>query len=356
MLDSSIPRETPGEVPREAPREAEDALEAIEVYYRQGWTDGLPVVPPTEASVSAMLHAARLAPDQVIGRVSTRRRTLTAEKVAINAVMSGCLPEYMPVVVTAIEALCDPAFSVHGPSASTSGQAILLIVNGPVASRLGINGGENCFGPGIRANATIGRAIRLILMNGLGALPRVLDRSVFGHPGKFTYCIAENEAESPWPPLHVERGCPPGSSAVTVFAAEAPHQVTNGTARSPEEILSTVADTMSVAGRLTLSGQEFCVVVGPQHMSVIAKAGWGKGEIRRFLRERAQRSALDLRRAGRLPGAIAPGDAEKLFSAVLDPDDILVVAAGGWAGSYSAVIAGWAGRDHSRAVTKVIRE
>ncbi len=348
MLDSSIPREAPGE--------AKDALEAIEIYYRQGWTDGFPVVPPTESSIRAMLDSAHLASDQVIGRIPTRRRTLTAEKVAINAVMAGCLPEYMPVIVGAVEALCDPAFSLHGPSASTSGVAILLIVNGPVAHRLGINAGENCFGPGVRANATIGRAIRLILKNGLGAVPGVLDRSVFGHPGKFTYCIAENEAESPWPPLHVERECPPGSSAATVFAAEAPHQVTNGTARSPEEILCTVADTMSVAGRLALSGQEFCVVIGPQHMSVIAKAGWGKGEIRRFLRERAQRSALDLKRAGRLPGPGEPGDAEKLFSAVLDADDILVVAAGGWAGSYSAVIAGWAGRDHSRAVTKMIRE
>ena len=347
MSDSSI---------RESLHEAEDAFEAIEVYYRRGWTDGLPVVPPREASIRAMLDSAHLTPDQAIGQVPTRRRTLTAEKVAINAVMAGCLPEYMPVVVAAVEALCDPAFSVHGPSASTSGMAVLVVVNGPVARRLGINGGENCFGPGPRANATIGRAIRLILMNGLGAVPGVLDRSVFGHPGKFTFCIAENETESPWPPLHVERGCPPGSSAVTVFAAEAPHQVTNGTARTPEEILSTVADTMSVAGRLALSGQEICIVIGPQHMSVIAKAGWGKGEIRRFLRERAQRSALDLKRAGRLPGPIQPGDSEKLFPAALDSDDILVVAAGGWAGSYSVVIPGWAGRDHSRAVTKIIRE
>jgi len=244
-------------------QESEDALAAIEEYYRRGWTDGLPVVPPTETSVRAMLEAARLTPDQEIGRVPTRRRTLTAEKIAINAVMAGCLPAYMPVVVAAVEALCDPLFSVHGPSASTSGQAVLLIVNGPVARGLGIHGGENCFGPGPRANATIGRAIRLILMNGLGATPGVLDRSVFGHPGKFTYCIAENEAESPWPPLHVERGCPAGRSAVTVLAAGAPHQVANATARTPEEILSTVADTMSVAGRLSLSGQEFCIVIGP---------------------------------------------------------------------------------------------
>ena len=346
MSDSSI----------EIRQESEDALAAIEEYYRRGWTDGLPVVPPTETSVRAMLEAARLTPDQEIGRVPTRRRTLTAEKIAINAVMAGCLPAYMPVVVAAVEALCDPLFSVHGPSASTSGQAVLLIVNGPVARGLGIHGGENCFGPGPRANATIGRAIRLILMNGLGATPGVLDRSVFGHPGKFTYCIAENEAESPWPPLHVERGCPAGRSAVTVLAAGAPHQVANATARTPEEILSTVADTMSVAGRLSLSGQEFCIVIGPQHMTVIARATWGKDEIRRFLHERAQRSAADLKRAGRLPGPIAPEDERKLLPAVLDSDDILVVAAGGWAGSYSVVIAGWAGREHSRAVTRLIPE
>ena len=338
------------------PPEARDAIEAIEAYYRRGWTDGLPVVPPTETSIRAMLDAARLGPGDVVGEVPTRRRTLTAEKIAINSVMAGCLPEYMPVILAAVEALCDPAFSLHGPTASTSGMAILLIVNGPAARRLGINAGENCFGPGPRPNATIGRAIRLILMNGLGAVPGVLDRSVFGHPGKFTYCIAENEGESPWPPLHVERGCPPASSAVTVFAAEAPHQVANGTARAPEEVLSTVADAMGVGGRLALSGQEFCVVVGPQHMTLIARAGWGKDEVRRFLRARAQRSAAELKRAGRLTGAPEPGDGERLSPAVLDPDDILVVAAGGWTGSYSLVIPGWAGRDHSRAVTKIIRQ
>ena len=163
-------------------------------------------------------------PDEILGYVPVRQRRITVEKVAINAVMAGCLPEYMPVVLAAVEAMCDEGYNLHGSSASTGGSATLLIVNGPIAKELGINSGANLFGPGCRANATIGRALRLILMNVCGAIPGTLDRSTMGHPGKYTYCIAENEADSPWEPYHVEKGFAADTSTVTVLPALGPHQ------------------------------------------------------------------------------------------------------------------------------------
>ncbi len=333
-----------------------DALAAIEHYDAQGWSDGLPVLPPSEPAIRAMLEAAGLEPEAVIGDVPARGRRFTAEKVAINAVMAGCRPEYMPVVVAAVEALCEPAFSVHGPSTSTSGMGMLLIVNGPIAGRLGINAGENLFGPGFRANATIGRSLRLVLRNLLGTLPGVLDRSVFGHPGKYTYCIAENEALSPWTPLAQERGVPAGASAVTLIACEGPHQVANQTARTGREVLGTIADVMAGGGRLALSNQQFVVLIAQQHMHVLVRDGFSKAAVREHLQVHAGRTVADLKRIGKLPGPPAEGDADNVVHAVSDPDDILVVVAGGAAGGYSAVCPGWAGRQHSLAVTRVIRE
>src|SRR6185295_6242994 len=199
-------------------RAADDA-EAIELCFAQGWTDGLPVVPPTPERVVRMLDAARLEPGREIAYIAHRAVSVTAEKVAINAVMAGCRPEYMPVVVAAVEGIGDPRWSYHGPGTSTSGAAVLLIVNGPVAQELDINAGDNLFGPGWRANLTIGRAVRLVMRNVCGRIPGTLDRGTLGHPGKLSFVIAENEAESPWPPLHVERGFRPEQSTVTVVAS-----------------------------------------------------------------------------------------------------------------------------------------
>ena len=189
----------------------DSALEAIERCYELGWTDGLPVVPPTEARVAEFIERSGKSAGQVIGELPERRREITVGKVAANAVMAGCLPEYMPVVITATAAMLDPVFNLVGPSSSMGGSAILTIVNGPVIRELNINARNNLFGPGNRANATIGRAIRLILMNACAAIPGVFDRSVIGHPGKYTYCIAEAETETHWTPLHVERGFQSGS-------------------------------------------------------------------------------------------------------------------------------------------------
>ena len=243
--------------------------EAIEACFERGWTDGLPVVPATAARVEEFLAAARRAPDEVLVRETTRRRTVTVEKVVVNAVMAGCRAEYMPVLLAAIEAMADPAYNLHGAITSTGGSAPFVVVNGPVARALRINAGVNLFGPGWRANATIGRALRLVILNCLGAQPGILDRSTQGHPGKYTFCVAELEEESPWEPLHVERGFPRDASAVTVFAAEGPHNVLTHYGHDAEAILVTLADAMAGLGSFS-PGQSF-LVLAPEHVRILAR-------------------------------------------------------------------------------------
>src|SRR5258706_11544720 len=202
--------------------ELDDAFAVNEQYQQNGWTDGLPIIPPTEDRVWEFLNAAKLAPADVIGVETVRQRPITAEKVAINAVMAGCLPTFMPVIVAVLRAMCDEEFNFHGSTASTGGSAQLIIVNGPVRTALGMNTTHNALANGSRANATIGRAIRLLLINVLGCIPGQLDRSTLGHPGKFTFCIAEDEEDSPWKPLAQERGVPAGMSGITVMAGGGP--------------------------------------------------------------------------------------------------------------------------------------
>ena len=334
--------------------EVSDTSEAIEFYFDKGWTDGLPVVPPTEASIRAMLDAAKLEPGQEITFIENRQVSVTAEKVAINAVMAGCKPEYMPVVVAAVEALGDLRYGYHGPAASTGGSAVFMLVNGPIARELDINCGDNLFGPGWRANATIGRAIRLIMRNAIGTLPGKLDRSTLGHPGKYTYCIAENEAESPWPPVHVERGFRPEQSAVTVFAALAPHQVSNQLSNTAAGVLTTMADSMHISGGVT--GQpQYAVVIAGEHMRTIASDGWSKADIKQFLFEHTHNSIAHLKRTHRMPGAVLPEDETTMRPLVPTPEDFIVIAAGGRAGVASAFIPGWGGRGSSQSVTKEVR-
>ncbi|HXH08765.1 MAG TPA: hypothetical protein VNP04_03230 [Alphaproteobacteria bacterium] len=334
--------------------EVSDTAEAIEFYYDKGWTDGLPVVPPTEASIRAMLDAAGLDPGQEITYIENRQVSVTAEKVAINAVMAGCKPEYMPVVAAAVEALGDPRYGYHGPATSTGGSAVFMLVNGPIARELDINCGDNLFGPGWRANATIGRAVRLVMRNVIGTLPGKLDRSTLGHAGKYTYCIAENEAESPWPPVHVERGFRPEQNAVTIFAALAPHQVYNQLSNTAEGVLTTIADNMRISGSVT-SQPQYVVVIAGEHMRVIADDGWSKGDIKRFLFEHTRNSLAHLKRTHRVAGPVQAEDEATMRPLVQAPDDILVVAAGSKAGAFSAFIPGWGGKNASQSVTKEIR-
>jgi hypothetical protein len=331
-----------------------DLAEGIELCYAKGWTDGLPVVPPTPERVEAMLAGARLRPDHEVAYIAHRAVSVTAEKVAINAVMAGCRPEYMPVVVAAVEGIGDRRWSYHGPGTSTAGAGVLIVVNGPVARELDINAGDNLFGPGWRSNLTIGRAVRLVMRNVCGSRPGTLDRGTLGHPGRLSYVVAENEAESPWPPLHVERGFRPEQSTVTVVAAAGPRQFYNQLSNTAEGVLTTLADDMRISGNL-MGQPQYVVVLAGEHMRTIAGSGWTKAMIREFLFAHTQNSYAHLRRTFQMAGPVQPGDETRMRPLVESPEDILVVAAGGRAGAFSCYIPGWGGKRSSQAVTKEVR-
>jgi hypothetical protein len=303
--------------------------------------------------VRRFLETAGLPAAAAVGVEPIRRRRITAEKVAIASVMAGCVPECLPVVVAAVKAMCEPEFGLHGATASTGGSAPLVVVNGPVRRALGMNATHNVLGNGNRANATIGRALRLLIVNVLGGIPGQLDRSTLGHPGKFTLCLAEDEEDSPWLPLATERGVPPEVSAVTVLAVESPHQVMNEWTHDPREIAETYAAAMR-ANMLTYSiwAGNYAIVVPKQHRQIFAEAGWSKGDLRTCVHERARVTRREWRAVGK--SAVAPRqDEDAVYTALRSPDDLLIIAAGGPAGGFGAILPPWYGRK-SLAVTKGI--
>jgi hypothetical protein len=334
----------------------DDPAELIEAYFERGWTDGLPVVPPTDKSVAAMLAGGGLRGDEAIGEIPGRNAVVAADKVAINAVMAGCRPEYLSVVVAAIKGLCDPAFAYHGPASSTGGSAIVLIVNGPIRQRIGVNSGNNAFGQGTRANATIGRAVRLTMMNVMQTRPGLLDRATLGHPGKYSFCFGENEEESPWEPLHVEHGLARDRSAVTVYASNSLYQVFNQLAATPEPLLTCFVDALSNLGIPNMRGfNQALLVFAGEHAEVLAKSGWSKEDVKRFVVAGARRRVADFKRAARLPGDVTSGDETAWRSLFETPEDLLLVCAGGRAGAWSATLPGW-GNKWTRAVTVPVEE
>ena len=341
----------------------ENVVEAIEKCYELGWSDGLPVVPPTVERVEDFLAYVGRAPEEVIGSLPERRLEITVGKVAANVVMAGCLPEYLPVVLAATEAMLDPAFNLIGPSSSQGSAAILVVANGPIVQQLDINCRNNVFGPGNRANATIGRAIRLILMNVCASTPGLFDRSIMGEPGKYTYCIAENETETHWEPLHVERGFSRNQSAVTVFASWGPRQV--WAANYPQAVLDSAADTASSLGtslctadsvgdtsKEVRQGQVVFVIAGSSDVW----SDWTKKDVREYLYPRIRRSVADLKAVRTISGAVEPGDHEQYVQLVPEPDDILIVYAGApnSTGYQCAVIPSELPKVASAAVTKEV--
>jgi len=333
--------------------EVEDAFAANELFQKNGWTDGLPVVPPTEQGVLRFLAAAKLQPNDTIGVEPVRRRRITAEKVAIAALMAGCLPEYMPVVVAIIKALCKPEVGLHGSTASTGGSAPFIVVNGPIRTALGMNMTHNALANASRANATIGRSVRLFLLNVLGGVPGQLDRSTLGHPGKFTFCVAEDEEGTSWLPLSVERGIPAGTSAVTVMAVESPHQIMNEWTQDPKEICDTYAAAIR-SNMLTYSIWEgnYAVVIPRQHRDIFAESDWTKADIREYVFEVARVKRGEWRTVGKAAVAGRRNE-DQVYRALRTPDDLLVVAAGGPAGGFAAIVPPWYGKK-SLAVTEPI--
>jgi len=302
-----------------------DAGEAFDTLYARGVTDGLPVIPPTIERVHAAVEATGRPGDELIGLVAPRYGRATVERIAVNAVMAGCRPEYVPVVIAAVEAMCDPAFALEGVSGTTDAVTPLVIVNGPARRRLDVNCGVGVFGPGWRANATIGRAVRLVWANVGGATPGTISMSTFGQPGRYTYCIGEDEETSPWEALHVERGFAAGQSTVAVLAAEAPQVVVDAGSRTARAVLSTIARNGEAIASHAVGGLgDTLVVLGPEHARTIAADGWSKAGVRAFLWEHT-RADLD-------------GAPVAKFR---DPQALHLVVAGGTAGRFSAWVPGW---------------
>ncbi len=325
--------------------EAPDDLDAFQTWAMDArWSDGLVVLPPTAERVARVLGAWAPRRAEVVATLAPLDGRATLEAIAINAALAGAGPEHLPVVVAAVRALARPEFNLNAIQTTTHPCTPLLIVNGPVAARLAISGGPNALGNGHRANAVIGRAVRLVLQNVGGARPGHEDRATLGHPGKFSYCLAENEAASPWAPLHVERGFPAGASTVTVAGAEAPHNVNDHGSTTAEALLLALAGTAATPGsnNVYLGGNPV-VILGPEHAATIAGSGWSKAELKRRLWERARVrldrfSAENLARFGviapeRFVGRPAGADVPWCVQA----EDLLVIVAGG-PGKHSSVV------------------
>jgi hypothetical protein len=318
----------------------EDEFEAL---FERGWSDGLPLVPPTPKRVLAMLEGTKRAPDEIVAEVPPDLAPCTVEKVAINAVMAGCKPEYLPVVIAALEAACSDGFNVHGVLATTMPVGPVLIVNGPARRALGMNTGINVFGQGNRANSTIGRALQLVVRNVGGGRPGEVDRATFGNPGKLGFCFAEDEEGSPWEPLSQDLGLARGVSSVTVFAGEGPRSIVDQLSRDPESLARTFAVNLRTLHHPKLLLAFDCILaIGPEHARVFREAGWSKAQLQARLRELLQIPGAEVVRGA---GGIAEGLPESVAGATLPkfrPGGLLIVHCGGGAGLFSAMIGGWA--------------
>ena len=348
------------------------AADEFEFFAERGLTDGLPVVPPTAARVLRMLAGTSRAATDVVARVPPNLAPATVEKVAVNAVMAGCKPEYLPVVIAAVEAACTDAFNLHGVLATTYFVGPLIIVNGPIRREIGLNCGRNVFGQGSRANATIGRALQLLVRNVGGGRPGEVDMATLGQPGKFGACIGEFEEASCWEPLHVERGFDRGQSTVTVFAAEAPRAVRDQLSRSARSLGATMGLALEAIAHVKLHGMDQALlVVAPEHVRTFKRDGYGKDDLRARIQEvtaRPLRALLpdDECQKGTGLRALPPdwldehgrptaAALERPFPKFARPEHVLIVVAGGTAGKFSAAVGGWAsGGAGSRAVTRAI--
>jgi hypothetical protein len=328
--------------------DAADMSAVQELYHANGWTDGLPIVPPTADAVAACLDWAMAPSDQLIGIEPVRGVPVTAEKLAVNAVMAGCLPMHFPVVLAAFAAMLRPEFLLHGATASTGGCAVFIVLNGPIRLELGAAGSFNALGNSDRATAVIGRAIRLALINILEVRPGGIDRSTLGHPGKFSYCVAEDE-DGTWLPLHAMRGLPVEVSAVTVMTGGAPRQIMNEWTTVPEEILETFAAEMRANMRhYSIWSGNYALIIARQLREHLQAGGWSKADVARFIHARARIRRSEWAGVGKRAVVGEGGDTE--YAALASPDQLLIVGAGGPAGGFGAVIPPWLGHK-SRAVT-----
>ena len=314
-------------------------MDEFEFFFEKPWSDGLPVVVPTEERIAAMLAGARRAPDELIGSVPPANEEATVRAVAAHAVMAGCKPAYLPVLLAALECVLEERFNLTLVQATTSAGAPFVLVNGPCAKRIGLHGGTGCLGPGFRANATIGRALRLVMLNLGGGVPGVTALSGFGGPWRYTFCCAENEAESPWESYAASKGYGPQENVVSAIPCEGPVHVWDDASQDPDRLLVAIADMMSALGGGNIYRQaDMVVALSPQHAGVFARAGLGRAEVHGLLMERGGRRLGDIRRGGiwrgeagarRWPFPVDLEDDDFFVPAVGDPADLHLIVAGG---------------------------
>ena len=331
----------------------------IEACYDRGWSDGLPIVPPTETRVLRMLTGTSRAPDEVVDIIPPNQAECTVEKVAINAVMAGCKPEYLPVVLAAVEAACIDEFCMHGVLATTYFSGPVIIINGPIAQAIGMNAGVNALGQGNRANATIGRALQLVIRNVGGGKPGGVDRATLGNPGKYTFCFAENMADTSWESLAAQQGFSKESSTVTLFAGDGVQAVMDQRSRTPQSLARSFAASLrSVCHPKIALASDALLIVSPEHSRVFQAAGWSKARLLAELDRLLQLPSAELVCEA---GGIAEGMPERAVKGretlpKFRPGGLLIVRAGGTAGLFSAIVGGWAGSGPkgSQPVTKEI--
>jgi hypothetical protein len=331
--------------------DADAAVAAIEYAFEQGWTDGLPVVPPTERLVGAFLAQTERSPGEVVRHMEHLGRSCTVELAAVNAAMAGCRPEYFPLVLAALEATVDEGSPGIGAWQSTTGGTPLLVVNGPARQSLGFNTRGSVFGPGFRPNATIGRAIRLIIMNAYGVRPHELDQATQSTPGKLSLCIAENEEDSPWDPLHVELGFERSSTVVSALHIRSCDYVDNRQTGDPLHILNDLVDTASRTGVMRFHQNCVCIVMGPEHATLLARHGYDKADVKAYIAEHAGRTYRDLERVGKdalenvrgwsrasTKPERAGRNPEEVVRTIRSPEDVMVVVAGAPNAGVSTVV------------------
>jgi hypothetical protein len=331
-------------------------VDEFEFFLDKQWSDGLPVVTPTEARVQQMLAGTRRDPEEMIGNIPPAMEPATVRTVAIHAVMAGCKPEYLPVVLGGITLMLREEFNMNGVQGTMHGVAPLMIVNGPYAQKIGLHGGNGCFGPSFRANATIGRAIRLMMLNLGGGIAGIASATIFATPLRYTACITENTERSPWETLACSKGYAATDNVITCAMVESPRLCFDDVSQEPQRLLNGIADSMVAMGSWNMHAQsDMVVAMGPQHATICAQTGMSRAEAHARLCELAGRRVRDLKNGGNwrreralgFPIRVDPDDDDFFIPAIKDPKDLQLIVAGGW-GPCTAVCHGWSGG--SRAV------
>jgi len=332
-----------------------EQVDEFEFFLEKEWSDGFPVVTPTEERIARMLTGTARDHDDVIGSIPPAMEVATVRSVAVHALMAGCRPEYLPVVIAATELMLRDEFNVNGVQGTMHGVAPMMIVNGPYAADIGIHGGNGCMGPGFRANATIGRAIRLILMNLGAGIPGVSSMTIFGMPSRFTYCLTENMEDHPWESLSVSKGYSGDENVITMAMVESPRFCFDDVSDEPIRLMNGIADTMVAMGSWNMhTRSDMVVAMGPQHAAICANSGMSRADVHSRLCDMAGRKVRDLKNGGNwrreralaFPIEVDPDNDDFFIPAIKNPEDLQLIVAGGW-GPCTAVCHGWSGGSRS---------